>query len=57
MKLKWETVIQESPNNATERLKVPGGWIICRISGIHMPQSMAMTFVPDSEPEWDLSST
>jgi hypothetical protein len=43
--LKWEAI----PSNvATQRAKVPGGWLVTAASGV--------TFVPDAAHEWDGSS-
>ncbi len=53
--MEWETIIQLSPTDMTQRLRVPGGWLICRISGIHLPQNMANWFIADPNHEWSLS--
>lgn len=50
--LQWETVIHTTPSDTTERLKVPGGWLVCRINGIHLPQSLASWFVHDPHHQW-----
>lgn len=49
----WETIIQISTSDFTERLPVPGGWLVCRISGIHLPQNMCGWFVNDPNHEWN----
>jgi hypothetical protein len=46
----WEVITQETPSDRTERLQVPGGWLVCRVSGIHLPQNMVGWFV--SDPTW-----
>lgn len=50
----WEKVTASSTDQ-TERLMVPGGWLVCRINGLHLPQSLASWFVPDPEHQWDLN--
>lgn len=52
MTLSWEIIVQDSPSESTQRLKVHGGWLVCRVNGIHIPQSMAMAFVADPEYKW-----
>ena len=49
----WETVTASSTDQ-TERLKVPGGWLVCRINGLHLPQSLASWFVSDPDYNWTL---
>jgi hypothetical protein len=51
--VRWET-IERSNNDMTERMKVPGGWIVCRTSGWKFPLSHANWFVPDSEHTWEV---
>jgi hypothetical protein len=48
----WEIVTQLTPDDRTERMKVPGGWLVCRISGIHIPKSYAEWFVTDPDHQW-----
>lgn len=50
----WEKVTASSTDQ-TQRLMVPGGWLVCRINGLHLPQSLASWFVPDPEHQWDLN--
>lgn len=50
--LKWETISQISTSDTTQRLEVPGGWLVCRVNGIHIPQSLASWFVDDPGHLW-----
>jgi hypothetical protein len=52
---KWETIIPEQNYDYTQRLEVPGGWLVCRIDGGMQPASMAMSFISDPEHTWDVS--
>lgn len=56
MNLEWETIAQISTSDTTQRLKVPGGWLVCRLNGIHIPQSLASWFVSDPQYKWELPS-
>lgn len=48
----WEEIEHLSDHNRTERMKVPGGWLVCRTSGVHLPHSMANWFVEDPDHTW-----
>lgn len=48
----WETIIPLKNYNSTERLQVPGGWLVCRIDGGKSPAGMTMCFVADPNHEW-----
>ena len=62
----WETVKNEGYGEAgyaTERLKVPGGWVVSRETWIVPPvddgpsaptTALALCFVPDSGHKWEL---
>lgn len=54
MSLEWEVVVPIKNYDYTERLKVPGGWVVCRIDGGKSPQSMAMCFISDPDHTWEL---
>ncbi len=56
MYLQWETIAQISTHDSTQRLMVPGGWLVCRLNGIHIPVSMASWFVSDPEHTWNLET-
>lgn len=47
----WET-ISKSATDSTQRMSVPGGWIVCRVNGLHLPQALVGWFVPDQEHTW-----
>lgn len=53
MKVSWES-IQLDSSSYTDRLSVPGGWLVVHIVRPHMTvQSMAaMAFVPDPCHQW-----
>lgn len=47
----WETVTNIDNEEFTERLKVPGGWLVQIVEG---SERVALTFYPDPEHEWNL---
>lgn len=52
MSLKWENIIKDNLDR-TERLQVPEGWLVCRITGDKMPLSIASWFVSDPNHVWN----
>jgi|GEM_PF-3334193 hypothetical protein len=52
MTAEWETINQISTSDTTQRMSVLGGWLVCRVNGIHLPQQMASWFVSDPEHSW-----
>lgn len=55
MNLQWETIAQISTSDTTQRLRVPGGWLVCRLNGIYLPNTMTSWFVSDPDHTWDVS--
>ncbi len=53
MNLSWEVISQTTNSDITQRLAVPGGWLICRLNGSHLPRNMASWFVSDPGHEWE----
>lgn len=51
--LQWEMIVPPKDYDTTERLRVPGGWIVCRIDGGRSPQMMTSCFVPDPDHTWE----
>lgn len=49
----WER-IDQTENDYTERMAVPGGWLVCRVNGLHLPQSLASWFVADPDHNWPM---
>ena len=54
MKLEWEIVVPLNNYNITERLKVFGGWMVCRMDGGKSPASLTSCFVSDPKHEWKI---
>lgn len=52
--LKWET-INQTDHEQTERANVPGGWLVMRKNGLHLPQSLCSWFVTDPAHSWDVT--
>jgi hypothetical protein len=52
----WETIVKTS-TDSTQRMKVPGGWLVCRVNGVHLPQGLVGWFVPDPNYLWDVEAT
>lgn len=52
MNLLWETIAQISTHDTTQRLAVPGGWLVCRLNGIKLPVNLASWFISDPEHKW-----
>src|SRR5882672_6189759 len=52
--MEWETVIEGANSDLTQRLNVPGGWLMCRSSGIHLPYSLTSWFVNDPDHTWKI---
>lgn len=49
----WEEICK-TPNDITERLKIPGGWLVCRRSGNHLPHSLVGWSVRDPDYRWNI---
>jgi hypothetical protein len=50
----WEE-IEKTSTDITQRMLVPGGWLVCRINGSRLPQSLGTWFVDDPKHEWDVT--
>jgi len=55
MKLEWETVVQTDPHDSTQRLQVTGGWLVCRINGLHLPKSVCSWYISDPDHNWNIA--
>lgn len=53
MLAQWETINTEQ-NDITQRMPVPGGWLVCRLSGFHAPLSPCSWFVSDPDHLWNI---
>lgn len=56
-KPEWEGVTQCAHRNSyecTDRMRVPGGWIVREQSGGENEISVALCFVPDPNHEWEI---
>lgn len=51
--MRWEKVCVKN-SDITERLKVPGGWWVCRTDGSLSPKTMTSIFIEDPFWVWDL---
>lgn len=51
--LAWEPIVQESNGRWTDRLNVPGGWIVRTVDASKCPASIAQTFVADEDHTWN----
>lgn len=50
--LKWEPITAMTNSEVTERLKVVGGWLVCRSDAAQSPATMSMCFVSDPDHSW-----
>lgn len=51
----WEEIYEADPYTETDRLKVPGGWIVRTVAeGRNESIGVALTFVPDPGHKWSL---
>lgn len=49
---KWENIGEESDTSITERMKVPGGWLIKCTETEQENNTVALTFYPDPARLW-----